>query len=95
MVFGVYLIRVFCTFFSIKQKTSKRSLKSSNVAGKSEALNKKSKMEPGTQATREAIDNSSDMVDGDCDDFVSSAKRPKRSSHIVESFDDDDVIFLD
>lgn len=78
-----------------QKKTSKRSLKSSNVSGKSDALSKKSKMEPGTQATREAIDNSSDMVDGDCDDFVSSAKRPKRSSHIVESFDDDDVIFLD
>jgi len=65
------------------------------VAGKSDALSKKSKMEPGTKANREAIDNSSDMVDGDCDDFVSSSKRPKRSSHIVESDDDDNVIFLD
>lgn len=65
------------------------------MAGKSDALSKKSKMEPGTKANREAIDNSSDMVDGDCDDFVSSSKRPKRSSHIVESDDDDDVIFLD
>lgn len=65
------------------------------MAGKSDALSKKSKMEPGTKANREAIDNSSDMVDGDCDDFVSSSKRPKRSSHIVESDDDDNVIFLD
>ena len=65
------------------------------MTGKSDALSKKSKMEPGTQATREAIHNSSDMVDGDCDDFVSSTKRTKRSSQIVESVDDDDVIFLD
>ena len=85
----------FVLFLLIKQRTSKRSLTSSNVAGKSDTLSKKSKMEPGTQATREAIDNSSDMVDGDCDDFVSSTKRPKRSSHIIESVDDDDVIFLD
>ena len=70
-------------------------MKSLNVAGKRDALSKKSKMEPGTQSTREAIDNSSDMIDGDCDDFVSNTKRPKRSSHIVESVDDDDVIFLD
>ena len=65
------------------------------MTGKSDALSKKSKMESGTQATREAIDNSSDMVDGDCDDFVNYTKCPKRSSHIVESVDDDDVIFLD
>jgi len=64
------------------------------VAGKNDAVRKKTKTEPGTKTTREAIDNSSNMVDGDCDDFVSSSKRPKRSSHIVES-DDDDVIFLD
>jgi len=64
------------------------------VAGKKDVMSKKTKTGPGTKTTREAIDNSSDMVDGDCDDFVSSSKRPKRSSHIVES-DDDDVIFLD
>ena len=65
------------------------------MAGKSDALSKKSNMEPGTKTTNGAIDNSSDMVDGDCDDFVSSSKRPKRPSHIVESDEDDDVIFLD
>lgn len=66
------------------------------MAGKSDALSKKSKIEPGIQATRVAIENSSDMLDGDCEDFVSSAKRPrKRSSHTVESVDDDDLIFLD
>ena len=64
------------------------------MAGKNDAVDKKTKTEPGTKTTREAIDNSSDMVDGDCDDFVSSSKRPKRSLHIVES-DDDDIIFLD
>ena len=66
------------------------------MAGKSDdALSKKSKREPGTKAIREAIDNSSDMVDGDCDDFVGSTKRTKLSKRFVESDDDSDVIFLD
>ena len=65
------------------------------MTGKNDALSKKSTMEPGTKATREAIDNSSGIVDGDCDDFVSCSKRPKRSSHIVESDHDNDIIFLD
>lgn len=58
-------------------------------------MSKKSKMELGTKPTREAIDNSSDMVDGNCEEFVSSTKRTKRSTTIVESDDDNDVIFLD
>lgn len=52
-------------------------------------------MELGRKATREAIDNSSDMVDGNCEEFVSSTKRIKLSTPIVESDDDNDVIFLD
>lgn len=65
------------------------------MAGKNDDLSKKSTMEPGRKANREAIDNSSRIVDGDCDDFVSCSKRPKRSTHIVESDDNNDIIFLD
>lgn len=52
-------------------------------------------MEVGTKPTREAIDNSSDVVDGNREKFVSSTKRTKLSTPIVESDDDNDVIFLD
>jgi len=87
--------RVDSRFKKIERKTSKRSLKSSNLSSKSDALSKKSKIELGTKPTREAIDNSSDMVDGNHEEFVSSTKRTKLSTPIVESDDDNDVIFLD
>ena len=67
------------------------------MSGKNGALSKKKMMEPGTSSTRKAIDNSSKIVDGDCEDFVSCNKRAKLSTltHIVESDEDDDIIFLD
>lgn len=66
------------------------------MAGKKGALSKKNTIEPGTKSTREKIDNSSEIVDGDCDDFVSCTKRVKLSTraHIVESDEDDELIIL-
>ncbi|KAL9955233.1 hypothetical protein ACROYT_G036526 [Oculina patagonica] len=83
-------------FKKVKQKTSKRSLDSSNMAGKKGALSKKNTMEPDKKSTRESIDNS-EIVDDDYEDFVSCAKRAKLSTtaHIVESDEDDELIILD
>lgn len=74
---------------------SKWLLKLLNVFGKSDVLSKKSKMEFGIKFIREVINSFLDMVDGDCDDFVSSVKCLKCLLYIVELVDDDDVIFLD
>ena len=56
---------------------------------------KKNMKEPGNKSSRDTIDNSWEIIDGDdCDDFVSCSKRAKlpTQSHVVESDDDDEVI---